>query len=218
MKTSSLVQVNNVGSAIQSDLLFLSLDWFRPKDLRTPLSTASIEAYFNKNQQGNINAEFKNVNLNSPTFDGCNVRKLIGQHNPRFLALGSYIWNEQYVPGLVSWTKEHFPETIIILGGPQVTYGNHNLALEYPGVDYFIRGEGEEPCTELINVLSRHNVPTQELLNRYAMYTPETLKQGECDGIFTIDPDILVSPYLSKTLAIGNNQPFVRWETLRRCR
>ena len=201
----------------RSDLLFISLDWSRPKDLRTPLSTASIEAYFRQNQTGNVNAEFKNFNLNSPNFAVRDVLKSISELQPRFLALGSYIWNERHVPNVVSWTKIHYPETIIILGGPQVTYGNHHLATEYPGVNYFIRGEGEMPFNELMNVLLNGNVPSQELLNRYAIFTPETLKPGKCNGIFTGELDKLPSPYLSQILPVKQNQPFVRWETLRRC-
>ena len=206
-----------VSSANQRDLLFISLDWSRPKDLRTPLSTASIEAYFRKNQAGNVNAEFKSFNLNSPDFDVRDVRQSIKERRPNFLALGAYIWNEQYLPDVVRWTKEHYPDTVIILGGPQVTYGNHHLATEYIGVDYFIRGEGEEPFTELVNALAIGDVPNPNLLDHYAIYTPESLKQGKCNRIFTTEPDKLVSPYLSHILSVKENQEFVRWETLRRC-
>ena len=104
-------------AANRSDLLFISLDWSRPKDIRTPLSTASIEAYFRENQSGYIKAEFKNFNLNSRNFDAHDVRKSINEARPKFLALGAYIWNEKYVPDVVTWTKIHYPETIIILVG-----------------------------------------------------------------------------------------------------
>ena len=201
----------------QSDLLFISLDWSRPKDPRTPLAMASIEAYFRKNQTANISAEFNSFNLNSPNFDVCDVLNVIDKLQPRFLALGGYIWNEQYVTRVMSWTKARYPETIIIFGGPQVTYGNHQLVMEYPEVDYFIKGEGEEPFTELINVLAHREVPGSDLLNRYAIHIPETLKQGECDSIFTMQLDKLPSPYLNQILAVEQNQAFVRWETLRRC-
>lgn len=201
----------------QSNLLFISLDWTRPKDLRTPLSTASIEAYFRKNQTGHVNAEFKSFNLNSADFDVCDVRRAIDEHRPKFLALGAYIWNEKYLPDVVTSTKTHYPETVIILGGPQVTYGDHHLGTEYPGVDYFIRGEGEIPFTELVNVLSCGEIPNQDLLNRYAIYTPELLKQGKCSRIFTAELDKLPSPYLNNILPVEQNQAFVRWETLRRC-
>lgn len=201
----------------QFNLLFISLDWSRPKDLRTPLSTASIEAYFRKNKTENINFEFINFNLNDPDFSICEVQKSINKVRPNILALGAYIWNEQYVPDVVKWTKEHYPETKIILGGPQITYGNHHLSMEYPGADYFIRGEGELPFTELVNVLSHHDVPTQDLMTHYAIFTPDTLIPGKCDNIFTAELNKLTSPYLDQILPIEHNQEFVRWETLRRC-
>ena len=202
----------------QSDLLFFSLDWSRPKDLRSPLAMASIEAYLRKNQTENIKAEFKNFNLNTPSFHVNDVLKVVGEACPRFLALGAYIWNEKYLPNVIRWTKDHYPEIIIILGGPQVTYGDHNLVNEYPGVDYFIRGEGEVPFTVLIDMISRDEIPNQAFLDTYAIYNPETLRNGKCDRIFAVDDlDTLESPYLSHILTVEQNQEFVRWESLRRC-
>ena len=201
----------------QIDLLFLSLDWSRPKDLRRPLAMASIEAYFRKNKPKGIKAEFKNFNLNSPNFNIRDVLEVIDEVQPKFLALGAYIWNEKYVPEIIRWTKDFHPETILILGGPQITYGNCDLVKEYPGVAYFIRGEGEVPFTELINALCRNAIPDRKFLDKYAVYTPEILKSGTCNRIFTVDLDTLESPYLSRILPIEQNQAFVRWETLRRC-
>ena len=201
----------------QFDLLFISLDWSRPKDLRKPLAMASIEAYFRKNQDGDVRAEFKDFNLNASDFDARSVLKVIDEIRPRFLALGGYIWNEKYVQEIVRWANVHYAEMIIILGGPQVTYGDHNLAREYPGVDYFVRGEGEIPFTELINVISRGDTPDGAFLTRYAIYTPETLKLGQSDRSFSDDLNKLESPYLSHVLRIEQSQAFVRWETLRRC-
>ena len=54
-------------------------------------------------------------------------------------------------------------------------------------------------------------------MNRYAIYTPETLKSEKCDRIFTVDLDRLPSPYLTHALLVEQNQEFIRWETLRRC-
>ena len=114
------------------------------------------------------------------------MQKAIDEYRPKFLALGAYIWNEKYLPDIVRWVKTRYPETIIIFGGPQVTYGNHHLVMEYPGVDYFVRGEGELPFTELVNVLSRGEVPKRDLLNHYAIYTPKSLKQDECNRILPL--------------------------------
>ncbi len=209
--------IEEVSLVNNCDLLFVSLDWSRPKDLRTPLSAASIEAYFKNNQSENTYAEFINFNLNSHTFNIGNVKSSIKKFHPRFLAFGAYIWNENYVPDLIDWTKKHFPGTKIILGGPQVTYGNYLVATEYPGVDYFIAGEGEVPLTELIAVLSLNKVPTQEFMSAFAIYTPDMLKNTGLDNKYIGKLDKLPSPYLSQILPIKQNQLFVRWETLRRC-
>lgn len=76
-------------SASQSDLLFISLDWSRPKDLRRPLAMASIEAYFRKNQAENLKAEFRSFNLNAPKFNIQDVLKTIGETLRCFSHLGA---------------------------------------------------------------------------------------------------------------------------------
>ena len=59
------------------------------------------------------------------------------------------------------------------------------------------------PFTELINTLSRYETPNQAFLDKYAIYTPETLRNGECNRIFTVnDLDQLESPYLSHILPV----------------
>ncbi len=212
-----MTNINKYPSLSHPNLLFISLDWTRPKDLRKPLSTGSIETYFRKNQSGITSAEFIDFNLNDSSFRIEDIKDLISKKRPSFLALGAYIWNEKYVPDVVSWTKNNYPDTIIILGGPQVTYGNHNLSMEYPGVDYFVRGEGELPFTELIDDLSLNRVPSPEMMSRFSIYTPETLKKGVCNNSYVHNPEKLLSPYLNQILPIEQNQTFVRWETSRRC-
>ena len=90
MKLCSIGSADETYSENQSDLLFISLDWTRPKDLRTPLSTTSIEAYFRRNQTGHVNAEFKNFNLNSEDFDVRDVKEVINVHPkwPRSIVKG----------------------------------------------------------------------------------------------------------------------------------
>lgn len=74
------------------------------------------------------------------------------------------------------------------------------------------------PFTELIGMISRHEIPNQDFLDKHAIYTPQTLQSGKCDRIFAVeDLDTLESPYLSHILPVEQNQEFVRWETLRRC-
>ena len=51
----------------------------------------------------------------------------------------------------IRFVKENLPETIIILGGPEVRYSAENF-LRY-GADYIVIGEGEETMTELVNAL-----------------------------------------------------------------
>jgi anaerobic magnesium-protoporphyrin IX monomethyl ester cyclase len=60
------------------------------------------------------------------------------------VAFSCYIWNVEATLRLASDLKKVRPETIILLGGPEVSYGTFELMERNPFIDFVIRGEGEE--------------------------------------------------------------------------
>lgn len=69
------------------------------------------------------------------------VAQQILQETPKVVAIGVYIWNASDVEKLVHILKKISPETIIILGGPEVSYLPIRVNLD--PADYIIQGEGE---------------------------------------------------------------------------
>ena len=87
------------------------------------------------------------------------VFKDIFEHAPKVLAISVYIWNVEYVFRLVEEVKKAVPETIIVLGGPEVGYNVESVFEKCPGADYIISGEGEVPFVNLCRfLLHGHNV------------------------------------------------------------
>jgi len=74
-------------------------------------------------------------------------------YNPKIIAIGVYIWNASDVERLVHILKKVSPETIIILGGPEVSYFPIRVNLDL--ADYIIQGEGEKQfytlCKKLLS-------------------------------------------------------------------
>jgi radical SAM superfamily enzyme YgiQ (UPF0313 family) len=73
--------------------------------------------------------------------------------SPRIVGLGVYIWNVDQATRLVGDLKRVSPETIVVLGGPEVSYetdGQEIVRL----ADYVVTGEGDltfrELCAELL--------------------------------------------------------------------
>jgi len=61
--------------------------------------------------------------------------------NPKIIGLGVYIWNVSDISQLIHIIKKVTPNTIIILGGPEVSYTPFRVNLDV--ADFIIQGEGE---------------------------------------------------------------------------
>lgn len=81
------------------------------------------------------------------------VLEAIVREQPRIIGLGVYIWNVEPITKLVSDLKQVCPDTIVVVGGPEVSYENEELQVVQQA-DYVVTGEGDvafrELCRELL--------------------------------------------------------------------
>ena len=69
--------------------------------------------------------------------------RLIMAERADVVAFSCYIWNIDKTLRIVSDIKKIAPETRIVLGGPEVSFGIFELMHAHPAVDFIIKGEGE---------------------------------------------------------------------------
>jgi radical SAM superfamily enzyme YgiQ (UPF0313 family) len=200
-----------------SSLLFISLDWYRTKDPKTPLAIASIEAYFRKAGPQNLVANFNSYDISGSDFDTNQVLADISQQQPAIIAIGVYIWNESYVQEILQYIRQNHLEAEVILGGPQITFGGNDLADSYPGADWFIRGAGEVPFTNLVDQLTKGTSPLASACQDEGIYHRDELKDNVFLKINQTPIEQLPSPFLSGIVPINRHASFQRWETLRGC-
>lgn len=107
------------------------------------------------------------------------MAETIIQKKPDFVGFGCYIWNIENILKIVEIVRSILPKTIIVLGGPEVSYENEEFLLY---CDYLIEGEGERAWYEIIK-----NRPAPKILNMpvcdltslkmpYYLYTDEDIK------------------------------------------
>lgn len=77
----------------------------------------------------------------------------IYEQQPKVLGISCYIWNIEVVKRLLRLLPAALPDTVIICGGPEVSYGTKEFMREFPMVDYVLRGEGEEAIRALTSQL-----------------------------------------------------------------
>lgn len=81
------------------------------------------------------------------------VERSIALKSPHVVAFSCYIWNIDFILQICSDLKKMKPDTIIILGGPEVSYDSGEVLILHPYIDYIVKGEGEKTFPELIRYL-----------------------------------------------------------------
>lgn len=109
---------------------------------------SGIEAYCDVPNFTTVTEDTINNNLN-------NCFKNVTSVNANIYAFCCYIWNIEYTLLLTSKIKQAFPNAIIVLGGPEVSY-NAEEVLKNNCIDYVVSGEGEKPFALLINAIAKN--------------------------------------------------------------
>ena len=112
----------------------------------TSLALRYLYANLHELQQSSQILEFV-INSSSQT-----IAEEILSHSPQIVGIGVYIWNAYDVGEIVKVIKKVSPQTIVILGGPEVSYTPFRVNFDM--ADYIISGEGEESfytlCKEIL--------------------------------------------------------------------
>ena len=112
------------------------------------------------------------------------AEKLLAK-KPKIIGLGVYIWNIEETTKTVKIIKQVSPETIIVIGGPEVSFEQQDQAI-CKDADYVIAGTGEksfrELCEKLLNkkVIANKFIPQQtprleEIKFPYHLYNDEDI-------------------------------------------
>jgi anaerobic magnesium-protoporphyrin IX monomethyl ester cyclase len=92
------------------------------------------------------------------------LRRLVAE-SANLYGFSCYIWNMEQTLRLVADLKQILPDAVMVLGGPESSFGTFELMVAHPAVDCVVRGEGEESFRELAElVVACGALPQEELL------------------------------------------------------
>jgi radical SAM superfamily enzyme YgiQ (UPF0313 family) len=118
------------------------------KYIHSNLAIRYLKKYCENQIEGIDIAEFSiNDNIN-------NILKRLYNSGADIYGFSCYIWNISLVRSLCSSLKKAKPESVIILGGPEVSYDSISLLNENPFIDYVVIGEGEETLLDLLGCIT----------------------------------------------------------------
>jgi len=81
---------------------------------------------------------------------------------PAIIGIGVYIWNAEPCAELVAIIKAVSPETIVVLGGPEVSHTP--LRVNFDAADYIMQGEGDTAFRDLCKALLAGLPPIQRII------------------------------------------------------
>ena len=123
-----------------------------------------------------------------------------------------YIWNTELTLKLASDLKQIAPDSVIVLGGPEVSFGAFELMARNRAVDFIVRGEGEASVRELLQALRDH-LPLDEIAGISYRDGEEVVANPEREAIAELDR--IPSPFAAGLVDLA--KPLVYFETSRGC-
>jgi radical SAM superfamily enzyme YgiQ (UPF0313 family) len=81
---------------------------------------------------------------------------------PTLVGLGVYIWNAEQCAELIETLKKVSPETVIILGGPEVSH--LPFRVNFDAADYIVQGEGDLAFYQLVKAIKSGLAPTERMI------------------------------------------------------
>ena len=172
------------------------------------LSLACLKSYWDVFHK-DIPLTIKEFDLNILTETIINDLLLM---KPDILAFSTYIWSIERIITVCSGIKAAFPNCIIILGGPEVSYNSVDILEKEKNIDFIINGEGEVTFKELIESLLNNQYP--ETLPGITLRLKDKVVKNKVRQLIK-DLDILPSPFLTGNYQGSSN--FTYYEASRGC-
>ncbi len=132
---------------------------------------------------------------------------------PDVIGFSCYIWNIEEIKRLLPLVKKIFPDTVIVLGGPEVSYETREFMEANPSVDVVVIGEGEGSFRDFLAVLGDRTswIRVPGICFRNAQQVIERTGPGE-----KLVLDAVPSPYREDTMH-ELHQRIVYFEASRGC-
>lgn len=117
------------------------------KYIHSNLAVYSLKAYAEQHLQTSMEIEIAEYTINQQ-IDA--ILMDIFKQKPDILCFSCYIWNITYVETIIIEIHKILPETIIWVGGPEVSYHAVEFLEMHPEVTGVMKGEGEKTFLELM--------------------------------------------------------------------
>lgn len=160
-----------------------------------------------------------NYNLADIFFSRTPVSQVIERmHNPKLAAFSCYTWNWEYTKVVAKAIKEHYPECLIVFGGPQIPEDPEKKSFfeNHPYVDSVIVGEGEEAFLHLLVTVHDNDTPNKiiKFPRMKELVSPSPYASGIFERLIRENPNIEWSTTLETNRGCPYGCTFCDWGSL----
>ena len=144
------------------------------------------------------------------------ILKQIMAEEADLVAFSCYIWNIEKTLRIVSDIKKISPRTLIVLGGPEVSFGIFELMHGNPAIDFVVKGEGEVTFRRLLELLDGNRLQEEALADIDNLFSrdEEDIVSGPINrGHLALDT--IPSPFQAGLVDLA--KPLIYYETSRGC-
>ena len=134
------------------------------------------------------------------------------REKPDLLCFSCYIWNLDYVEELAREIKKIFPETILWLGGPEVSYDAVDVLTRLRQVTGVMKGEGEETFLELLEYYHGRRETLEEIAGITFRTENGEIRENEWRDVM----DLSRVPFVYEDLSLFEHK-IIYYETSRGC-
>lgn len=89
--------------------------------------------------------------INQNAYD---ILRHISKFQAQAIGFSCYIWNIEMTCHIITLIKKVYPQVIVFVGGPEVSYTARQVLQDHPDIDYVLQGEGEEMVPAFLQALA----------------------------------------------------------------
>lgn len=161
-------------------------------------------------QSQGIAVDTAEYTINQHAYD---ILRHISKFEADVIGFSCYIWNIEMTCHIISLIKQVRPQTIVFVGGPEVSYTAEDVLREHSDIDYVLQGEGEEMVPAFLKALQSGQDGTAV---RGVMGRVGNDIQGDASYQEVQDLDSLPFPYEDSHFELLNHK-IIYYESSRGC-
>ncbi len=113
------------------------------------LAPATLKASADADSEISETYDIKILNLPA-SLTNQHVAQTIIEENPYAVGFSAYVWNMDLIVETARYVRSANPETIIFVGGPEVTYSAVDVLNSHPYFDFVVTGSGEDRFKKIL--------------------------------------------------------------------